>query len=133
MYDLHTYIPNYIYRCLGIYRDGTLPIMSRNLQGWNITNQGREFTGMELCSVCNGRRTHCFTSGYFRQTGVTDRLMEVYKFRRALTEITGMELNICITMRKNSFEALTQIMTSRAAPFAAKNLDRLHFRPFKVI
>ena len=96
--------------CLGIYRDGTLPIMSRNLQGWNITNQGREFTGMELCSVCNGRRTHCFTSGYFRQTGVTDRLMEVYKFRRALTEITGMELNICITMRKKSFEALTQIV-----------------------
>ena len=43
-------------------------------------------------------------------TGVTDRLMEVYKFRRALTEITGMELNICITMRKKSFEALTQIV-----------------------
>ena len=48
--------------------------------------------------------------------------MEGYKFRRALTEVTGMEPHICITMSQKYFETLTQIVASRAAPFAAKKL-----------
>ena len=35
------------YKCGGIYRDGTLLQIMRNLQGWNIITHYEELTGME--------------------------------------------------------------------------------------
>ena len=83
----------------------------RNLQGWNST----------LNVMC---RRNMISIMAISDTGVTDTLMEVYKFRRALTEITGMELYICITMCEKGFELLTQIVPYRAADFAAKNVSK---------
>ena len=45
----------------------------------------------------------------------TDTLMEVYKFRSGLTEVTGDGTYICITMCQICFETLSYFRTSRAA------------------
>ena len=45
----------------------------------------------------------------------TDTLMEVYKFRSGLTEVTGDGTYICITMSQICFETLTNNSPSRAA------------------
>ena len=59
---------------------------------------------------------------------VTDTLMEVYKFIRTLTAITGTEFYKCITRGWICFETLTNICTSRAASSQLK----IYIKPAKI-